>query len=77
MSKEIAKKLISELQTNEQLKAKVEGITDKEELVKKAVEAGYDVTLDELIEAEKEFRKETAEKNDAEAKKISLDDLDS
>ena len=35
------------------------------------------MTADELIEAEKEFRKELAEKNDAQAKKISLDDLDS
>ena len=44
MSKESAKKLISELQTNEELKAKIAGITDPAELTKKAVEAGYDVT---------------------------------
>ncbi|MBR5091568.1 MAG: Nif11-like leader peptide family RiPP precursor [Ruminiclostridium sp.] len=76
MSKETAKNLITELQTNKELKAKVEGITDPAELVKKAVEAGYDVTVDELIEAEKEFRKETAEKNDVQAKKLSVDELD-
>ena len=73
MSKESAKKLIAELQTNEELKAKIEGITDIAELTKKAVEAGYDVTEEELIEAESEFRKETAEKTD---EKLSMDDLE-
>ena len=76
MAKEIAKKLIAELQTNEELKAQVEGITDPEELAKKAIEAGYDVTADELVEAEKEFRKELAEKSDAQAKKLSVDELE-
>ena len=73
MSKEIAKKLIAELQTNEELKAKITGITDPAELTKKAVEAGYDVTEDELIEVEKEQRAAQAEKTD---EKLSLDDLD-
>ena len=73
MSKESAKKLISELQTNEELKAKIAGITDVAELTKKAVEAGYDVTEAELIEAEKEFRKAQAAKTD---EKLSLDDLE-
>ncbi len=53
MSKETAKKLIAELQTNEELKAKVNGITDPGQLVKAAVDAGYYVTLDEVAEAEK------------------------
>ena len=73
MSKESAKKLIAELQTNNELKAKIAGITAPAELTKKAVEAGYDVTEAELIEAEKEFRKEKAESTDA---KLSMDDLD-
>ncbi|MBP3854088.1 MAG: Nif11-like leader peptide family RiPP precursor [Ruminiclostridium sp.] len=73
MSKESAKKLISELQTNEELKAKIAGITDPAELTKKAVEAGYDVTEAELIEAEKEQRAAQAAKTD---EKLSLDDLD-
>ena len=64
MSKETAKKLIAELQTNEELKAKTAGITDKDELVKMAVEAGYDVTLEEMTEAEKVFRAEMAQKSD-------------
>ena len=62
MSKEIAKKLIAELQTNEELNTKIVGIEDRAELVKKAVEMGYDVTLDELMEAEKEYRNSLAEK---------------
>ena len=44
MSKEIAKKLIAELQTNAELKAKIAGITDPAEMVKKACrryERGY------------------------------------
>ena len=73
MSKESAKKLIAELQTNEELKAKIAGITDVAELTKKAVEAGYDITEAELIEAEKEFRTAQAEKTD---EKLSLDDLE-
>jgi len=64
MSKETAKKLIAELQTNEELQAKIAGITDKDELVKKAVEAGYEVTLEELVEAEHEYREEMAQKSD-------------
>ncbi|MBO6229768.1 MAG: Nif11-like leader peptide family natural product precursor [Ruminiclostridium sp.] len=73
MSKESAKKLITELQTNEELKAKIAGITDIAELAKKAVEAGYDVTEAELIEVEKEQRAAQAAKTD---EKLSLDDLD-
>ncbi|MBO6229769.1 MAG: Nif11-like leader peptide family natural product precursor [Ruminiclostridium sp.] len=73
MSKESAKKLISELQTNEELKAKIAGITDIAELTKKAVESGYDVTEAELIEAEKEQRAAQAAKTDD---KLSMDDLE-
>ena len=73
MSKEIAKKLIAEMQTNEELRAKTAGITDKEELVKMAVEAGYDVTLEELTEAESEYRAELAQQSD----ELSADDLES
>ena len=72
MSKEIAKKLIAELQTNEDLKAKIAGITDPAEMAKKSVEAGYDVTLAELVEAEKEYRAETAKKSD----ELSADELE-
>jgi predicted ribosomally synthesized peptide with nif11-like leader len=73
MSKETAKKLIEELQTNEELQAKVEGITDPEELAKKAVEAGYDVTVEDLVEAEKEMKAKTAARND----ELSADELES
>ena len=73
MSKETAKKLIAELQTNEELEKKVEGITDPEQLVKIAVEAGYDVTLEDLEAAEKEFRKELAGKTD----ELTTDELES
>ena len=72
MSKETAKKLITELQTNEELKKKVDGIAEPEELVKKAVEAGYDVTLEELEAAEKEIKAELASKND----ELSADELE-
>ena len=73
MSKEIAKKLITELETNEELKAKVEGITDPEELLKIALDSGYDVTMEELIEAEHSFRTERAAETD---EKLSFDDLE-
>ena len=72
MSKEIAKKLITELQTNTELKTKIAGIEDKDELVKIAVQNGYDVTLEEMTEAEKEFRAEMAQKSD----ELSADELE-
>ena len=64
MSKEVAKKLIAELQTNEELKAKIAGITDPAEMAKKAVENGYEVTVEELIEAEKKYRVEVVTRTD-------------
>ncbi len=73
MSKETAKKLIAELETNEELKAKVQGVTDPEKLLKTAKASGYDVTMEELIEAEKESRKAQAAKTD---EKLSFDDLE-
>ena len=72
MSKETAKKLIAELQTNTELKAKIAGIEDKDELVKIAVQNGYDVTLEEMTEAEKEFRAELAQKSD----ELTADELE-
>ncbi len=71
MSKETAKRLIEELQTNEELQAKIKGITDPVQLVKAAVDAGYDVTAGELTEAEKEFRAEKAKKT-----KLSVEELE-
>ena len=73
MSKEIAKKLITELETNEELKAKVNGITDPEELLKTAVASGYDVTMEELIDAEKAYKMDKAAETD---EKLSFDDLE-
>ena len=73
MSKEIAKKLMAELGTNEELRAKVKGVTDTEELLKIAVEAGYDVTMEELIEAEHELKREKAAETDD---KLSFDEIE-
>ena len=72
MSKETAKELIAELQTSKELQAKIAGIAEPAEMVKKAVEAGYDVTLEELIAAEKEFRAEMAQKSD----ELTADELE-
>ncbi|MBO6302911.1 MAG: Nif11-like leader peptide family natural product precursor [Ruminiclostridium sp.] len=72
MSKETAKKLIAELQTNEELKAKITGITDPAEMVKIAASAGYDVTVEEMLEAEKEFKAERSQKT-----KLSVDEIES
>ena len=71
MSMETAKRLIEELQTNDELKAKVQDITDPAQLVKAAVEAGYEVTAEEMTEAEKEFRAEKAQKT-----RLSIEELD-
>ena len=50
--------------TNEEIKAKTIGITDPAELVSLANEAGYDVTLDALIEADRELRASVADKTE-------------
>ena len=76
MSKDVAKKLIAELQTNEELKAKIAGIEDKDELVKIAVQNGYDVTLEEMLEAEREFKEQIAQKTDAQSVELSADELE-
>ncbi len=68
-----ARKLLAELQTNEELQAKIKGITDPEELVKKAIEAGYDVTVEDLEAAEKEMKAKVAARND----ELSADELES
>ena len=73
MSKETAKKLIAELETNAELKAKVSGITDAAELLKIANESGYDVTMEELTEAEREYKRDKAAETD---EKLSFDDLE-
>ena len=71
MSMETAKKLIADLQINEDLKAKISGITDPAQLVKAAVDAGYDITAEEMIAAEKEFRSGKTKKT-----KLSVEELD-
>ena len=76
MSKETARKLITELQTNEELKLQTSVFTDKKELVRKLNDSGYDVTLDELIEADHEYRQETAGKTDAASTELSLEELE-
>ena len=74
MSKEAAIKLITEFQTNEELKTKIAGIEDPEQMLKAAVEAGYDVTMQDLTDAEKALRAAQAERTD---EKLSFEDLES
>jgi len=76
MAKETAKKLIAELQTNEELRAKIEGIAEPADMVKAAVDAGYDVTLEEMLEAEREFKEQIAQKTDAQSVELSADELE-
>ena len=75
MSKENARKFYKDLQANEELKAKVKGLTDKAEIAKLANEAGYDATLEELTEAEREIRAEQAKKTDEAEKELSTEEL--
>lgn len=75
MSKENARKFYKDLQANEELKAKIKGLTDSAELVKAVNEAGYDATLEELTEAEREIRAEQAAKSDAAEKELSAEEL--
>ena len=72
MSKETAKKLIAELRTSKELQAKIADAESLDEMVKIAVGAGYDVTLEEMLEAEKEFK---AEMN-AKTEELTADELE-
>ena len=76
MSKENAKKLFEELQTREDLKAKVQSTADPADMVKIAADAGYDVTLEELVEVDRDFRRSQAAKTDETVKELSLDELE-
>lgn len=73
MSKENAQKLFNELETNKELREKLAGLENPADIVKAAVEAGYEITEAELIEAEKELRKQRAQKTD----ELSPDELES
>lgn len=75
MSKENAIKFISELQTNEELKARAQDAKDPSEIAKIAAGAGYDVTPEELMEADKELRSELAARNDETVKELSPEEL--
>ena len=61
MSMENAKKLLKELKENKDMQAKIAGIKAPEELVKIASEAGYNVTVEDLEQADKQLRAEQAE----------------
>ena len=73
MSKENAQKLFTELETNKELREKLSGLEKPADIVKAAAEAGYEITEAELIEAEKELRKQRAQKTD----ELSPDELES
>ena len=72
MSKETAKKLIAELLENEELRTRIADVTGTDELVKKAAEAGYDVTLEEMLEAEREYKSKIMSKTD----ELTTDELE-
>ena len=70
MSMENAKKLLKELKENKDMQAKIAGIKAPEELVKIASEAGYNVTVEDLEQADKQLRAEQAEKNELGAEEL-------
>jgi len=44
--------------------------------VKIAVQNGYDVTVEEMLEAEREFKEQIAQKTDAQSVELSADELE-
>ena len=75
MSKKTVKKFIDELGKNEELRAKVQGVSDLSETVKIAADMGYDLTIEELMKVDKELRREQSEKTDETVKELSADEL--
>ena len=76
MSKENAQKLFAELKTNKEFREKIHSYDTPADIVKAAVEAGYDVTEAELAEAEQELRKQVAQRTDAQSEELSPDKLE-
>ena len=76
MSKEIAEKLIADLAKNEEFRLKFKDIEDKDGLLKKAREEGYDITAEDMIAAEEECRAEIAAKTDSIGKELSASELE-
>ena len=76
MSKENAQKLFAELKTNKELREKIQSYDTTADIVKAAVEAGYNVTEAELAEAEQELRKQVAQRTDAQSEELSPDKLE-
>ena len=75
MSKENARKFFKDLQANEGLRLKMNGVTDPADLAKLVNEAGCDATLEELMEADREMRAEQAAKTDNTEKELSTEEL--
>jgi len=73
MSKETVKNLIADIEKSKELQEKFRSITDPEELLKIAKESGYDVTMEELIDAGRAYIRDKAAETD---EKLSFDDLE-
>jgi len=71
MSKENAKKFITDSRMNDDLRRKVQGLNDIDELIKRATEAGYAMTKDELAEAEREYRAEVSAERELSMEELS------
>lgn len=70
---EFTKKLIEDIQTNEELMAKCSSTNDPEELTKILNDAGYDVTKEEILTAEKEIKSQISKSSDESIEILSAD----
>ncbi len=67
---------MNDMSSDKAMWAKFQGIEEPAELAKVAKEAGYDVTGEEMVAAEAEFKREVAAKTDADTDEVlSLDDI--
>ena len=76
MATENAMKFYEELQNNEELKAKASAAKGPEDLVAIAVDAGFDITWEDLEAVEWELRKSVARTTDGHVAELSEGELD-
>ena len=77
MALENVMKLCEELQKNEELRAKINSAETVEAIAAIALEAGFDVSLEDLKAGEQELRNNIAKATDEQISRLSMSELES
>lgn len=77
MAMENVMKLFEELQKNKELQAKINSVETLEEIAAIALEAGFDVSAEDLKAGEQKLRNNMAKATDEQVSRLSMSELDS